>query len=66
MICMHYDHNQFFGVLKFQLGYRKLYLNSPKGYGRKIINSQTDYVFTKITKMASMLLSKITFTLYVC
>ena len=30
--CMNYDHNKFFGLFKFQSGYRKLYLNSPKGY----------------------------------
>ena len=38
---MNYDHNKKFGLFKFQSGYRKLYLNSPKGYSRKIINAQT-------------------------
>jgi len=32
-----------FGLFKFQSGYRKLYLNSPKGYSRKVINVQTAY-----------------------
>jgi len=39
--CMNYDHNKMFGLFKFLSGYRKLYLNSPKGYSRKIINAQT-------------------------
>jgi len=39
--CMNYDHNKIFGLFKFQSGYRKFYLNSPKGYSRKIINAQT-------------------------
>jgi len=39
--CMNYDHNKNVGIFKFQSGYRKLYLNSPKGYSRKIINAQT-------------------------
>jgi len=39
--CMNYDHNQFFGLFKFHSGYVKFYLNSPKGYNRKIINAQT-------------------------
>ena len=39
--CMNYDHNKMFGLFKCQSGYRKLYLNSPKGYSRKIINAQT-------------------------
>ena len=41
MICMNYDHNKKFGLLKFHLGYGKFYFNSPKGYNRKIINAQT-------------------------
>jgi len=40
--CMNYDHKKIFGLFKFQSGYRKLYLSSPKGYSRKIINVQTD------------------------
>jgi len=42
MICMNYDHNKKFGLLKFYSGYWKINLNSPKGYGLKIINAQTD------------------------
>jgi len=38
---MNYDHNNKFGLLKFHSGYGKFYLNSPKGYTRKIINAQT-------------------------
>jgi len=41
MICMNYDHNKKFGLLKFHSGYVKFYFNSP-GYNRKIINAQTD------------------------
>ena len=41
MICMNYDHNKKFGLLKFHSGYGKLNLNSPKGYSLKIINTQT-------------------------
>ena len=40
--CMNYDHNRNFGLFKFQSGYSKLYLNSPKGFSRKIISAQTD------------------------
>ena len=39
--CMNYDHNKNVGLFKFRSGYRKLYLNSPEGYSRKIINAQT-------------------------
>ena len=42
-ICMNYDHNKTFGLLKFYSGYGKFYFNSPKGYTRKIIHAQTDY-----------------------
>jgi len=38
---MNYDHNKKFGQLKFQSGYGKFNLNSPKGYTLKIINAQT-------------------------
>jgi len=38
---MKYEHNNNLGLFKFQSGYRKIYLNSPKGYSRKIINMQT-------------------------
>jgi len=41
MICMNYDHNKKFGLLKFHSGYGKFNLNSPKGYSLKIINAQT-------------------------
>ena len=39
---MNYDNK--IGLFQFQSGYRKFYLNSPKGYilySRKIINAQT-------------------------
>ena len=42
MNFMNYDHNQFYGLFKFQSGYRKFYLNSPKGYCQKIINAQNE------------------------
>jgi len=49
MICMHYDHNKKFGLLKFHSGYGKYYFNSPKGYSRKIINAPTEpYQQTKL------------------
>ena len=41
MICMNYDHNKKFGLLKFHSGYGKFNLNSPNGYSLKIINAQT-------------------------
>jgi len=41
MICINYDHNIKFGLLKFHSGYGKFNLNSPKGYSLKIINAQT-------------------------
>jgi len=41
MICMNYDANKMFGLLKFHSGYGNIYFNSPKGYSRKIINAQT-------------------------
>jgi len=40
--CIKYGHNTNFVLFKFQSGYRKLYLNSPKGYSRKLINAQID------------------------
>jgi len=40
---MNYDLNKKIGLFKFQSGYRKLYLNSPKGYSKKIIKAQTGY-----------------------
>jgi len=42
MICMNYDHNKKFGLLKFYSGYGKFNLNSLKGYSLKIINAQTE------------------------
>jgi len=42
MICMNYDHNKKFGLIKFYSGYGKFNLNSPKGYSLKIINTQTE------------------------
>jgi len=44
MICMNYDHNKKFGLLKFHSGYGKFNLNSPKDYSLKIINVQTVYI----------------------
>ena len=41
MICMNYDYNKKFGLLKFHSGYGKFYFKSPKGYTRKKINAQT-------------------------
>ena len=41
MICMNYDHNKKFRLLKFYSGYWKFNSNSPKGYGLKKINTQT-------------------------
>ena len=41
MICMNYDHNKKFGLLKFYSGYGKIYFNSLMGYSRKIIDVQT-------------------------
>jgi len=41
---LNYDHNKNVGLFKFQSGYRTLYLNCPKGYSRKIINAQTEYM----------------------
>ena len=41
MICMDFDHNKRFGLLKFHSGYVKFYFNSQKGYNRKMINAQT-------------------------
>jgi len=35
MHCIDYDHNKYFGLFKFQSGYRKFYMNSAKGYSRK-------------------------------
>ena len=43
--CMSFDHNK--NCVLFQSGYKKLYLNSPKGYSRKIINAQTAAVISK-------------------
>ena len=42
---MNYDHNQFLGLFKFQSGYRKFFLNSPKGYSLEKINAQTVQVY---------------------
>ena len=41
MICRNYANNKMFGLLQFHSSYGKFYLNSPKGYSRKIINAQT-------------------------
>ena len=47
---MNYDHNKKFGLFQFQSGYRKLYLNSPKGYSRKNIKAQTAYMYEESPK----------------
>jgi len=44
MICMNNDHNKKFGLLKFDSGYGKFNLNSPKGYSLKRIKAQTGLV----------------------
>ena len=41
VVCMNYDHNNKFRLLKLYSGYGKVNLNSPKGYSLKIINAQT-------------------------
>ena len=41
MNCKNYNHNIKLGVFKFQSGYKKFYMKSPKGYSRTIINAQT-------------------------
>jgi len=38
MICMNYDHNKKFGLLKLHAGYGNCNLKSPKGYGLKVIH----------------------------
>jgi len=43
---MNYDNSKQFGLLQFHSGYGKFYLNSPKGYTRKITNAQTARVQT--------------------
>jgi len=44
MICMNYDHNKTLRLLKFHSVFGKFYLNSPKGFSRKIINAQAEWV----------------------
>jgi len=56
MICMNYDHNKKFGLLKFNSGYGKFNLNSPKGYSLKIINAQTDVKYSDHVIMIFILL----------
>ena len=51
--CIYYDHNKEFGLFKNNSGYRKLYLNSPKGYSRKIIIAQTDQLPFKVLTIFS-------------
>ena len=41
IISMNYDNNKKFMLLQFHSGYEFFYLNSPKGYSRKINNAQT-------------------------
>jgi len=47
-ICMNYDHNTKFGLLKFYLSYGKFNLNSQKGYSLKIIYAQTAFPVYKM------------------
>ena len=50
--CINYDNNKKLGLLQFQSGYGQFYLNSPKGYSRKIINAQTElYTHPKYAKL---------------
>jgi len=46
--CMNYGYNKNVGLFKFQSGYRKLYLNSLKGYSPKILNAQTGVVCVSV------------------
>ena len=52
MICINYDHNKKFGLLKFHLGYVEFNVNSPKGYSLKKINVQTDLYTPFIDQLA--------------
>jgi len=52
MICINYDHNNKFELLKFHSGYVKFNVNSPKGYSLKIINAQTDLYTSFIFQLA--------------
>jgi len=46
---MNYDHNKDFGLSKFLSGYRKFYLNSQKGYSRKIrLNNHLQWHIIKL------------------
>jgi len=56
---MNYNHYQFFGLFKFQAGYRKFYLNSPKSYSKKIINTQIGHVLVMSMTNSSLVKDKI-------
>ena len=54
MICMNYDHNKKFGLLKSHSGYETFNLNSPKGYSLKIIYAQTEYAYIYLHTLQDM------------
>jgi len=56
VICMNFDHNKKFGLLKFHSGYGKFNLNSPKGYSLKIINAQTAHFILGILHNVSCIM----------
>ena len=41
---MNYDHNKKIGLFKFQTGYRKFYLNNPKGYSKKYFTVHVGFI----------------------
>jgi len=55
---MNYDNNKKFGLLQFHSGYGKNYLNSPKGYDRKIINAQTDIIHSHVVVFVGLAVRK--------
>jgi len=54
---MNYDHNKNVGLLKFQSGYRKFYLDCPKGYCRNIINAQTNHDLKCVNRLKDFVTS---------
>ena len=48
MICMKYDHNKKFELLKIHSGYVKFYLSSPNGNSQKIINAQRRLILKQV------------------
>ena len=59
--CMNYDHNKNVGLFEFHLGYRKFYINSPKGYSGKIIYAQAEPRSVTFLKILLLLLRPDTF-----